>query len=177
AALYHLDRTTPEDHWDELGIWRLIELKKTIYRLREGDPDLKQWEDRIGDLTGEIDDIDEMLAEIESRAADAAETQARGQLELFGTLLSNLAGKKQEPVESRETHSITVDERSQFDGTWEEILRQLQRARGSSQRSLQEFMVTEARRAYSLTGVRISTSSAERFIRDSADAGLLRILE
>ncbi|MDP9201365.1 MAG: tetratricopeptide repeat protein, partial [Gemmatimonadota bacterium] len=28
AALYHLDRSTPEDHWDELGIWRLIELKK-----------------------------------------------------------------------------------------------------------------------------------------------------
>ncbi|CAN5234945.1 hypothetical protein BH23GEM2_BH23GEM2_14640 [soil metagenome] len=178
AALYHLDRTAPEDHWDELGIWRLIELKKTIYRLRDGDPELKQWEDRIGDLAGEIDDIDEMLAEIESRAVDAAEAQARGQLELFGTLLSSLAGKKQDPVaEVREMHTITVDERSQFNGTWEEILRQMQRARASSQRSLQEFMVTEARRAYSLTGVRISTSSAERFIRDSADAGLLRILE
>jgi len=21
AALYHLDRTSPDDHWDELGIW------------------------------------------------------------------------------------------------------------------------------------------------------------
>jgi tetratricopeptide (TPR) repeat protein len=182
AALYHLDRTSPDDHWDELGIWRLIELKKTIYRLREGDPDLKQWEDRIGDLAGEIDDIDEMLAEIESRAVDAAEAEARGQLELFGTLLSSLAGRRDDLVEQhalreKETHRITVDERSQFHGTWEEILRQLQRARGSSQRSLQEFMATEARRAYSLTGVRISTSSAEKFIRDSADAGLLRILE
>ena len=29
AALYHLDRTSPSDHWDELGIWRLVELKKT----------------------------------------------------------------------------------------------------------------------------------------------------
>jgi tetratricopeptide (TPR) repeat protein len=182
AALYHLDRTGPDDHWDELGIWRLIELKKTIYRLREGDPDLKQWEDRIGELAGEIDEIDEMLAEIESRAVDAAEAEARGQLELFGTLLSSLAGKQDDlsdfdPPREKETHRITVDERSQFHGTWEEILRQMQRARGSAQRSLQEFMATEARRAYSLTGVRISTSSAERFIRDSADAGLLRILE
>ena len=30
AALYHLDRSTPDDHWDELGIWRLIELKKMV---------------------------------------------------------------------------------------------------------------------------------------------------
>ena len=25
AALYHLDRTAPEEHWYELGIWRLVE--------------------------------------------------------------------------------------------------------------------------------------------------------
>ena len=37
AALYHLDRTSPSDHWDELGIWRLVELKKTIYRLKDDD--------------------------------------------------------------------------------------------------------------------------------------------
>jgi hypothetical protein len=29
--LHQLDRTTPEDHSDELGIWRFIELKKSIY--------------------------------------------------------------------------------------------------------------------------------------------------
>ena len=33
AALYHFERTNPEDHWDELGIWRLIELKRSLYRL------------------------------------------------------------------------------------------------------------------------------------------------
>src|SRR5256714_4786883 len=72
AALYHLDRSTPEDHWDELGIWRLIELKKMIYRLRDNDPELRPWEDRLRDLSGELDDIDEMLAEIEAKAMDAA---------------------------------------------------------------------------------------------------------
>src|SRR3982751_1659338 len=62
AALYHLDRSTPEDHWDELGIWRLIELKKMIYRLRDNDPEIRPWEERLRDLAGELDDTDEMAA-------------------------------------------------------------------------------------------------------------------
>src|SRR5512132_1749310 len=95
AALYHLDRTTPEDHWDELGIWRLVELKKTVYRLKDDDPELKPWDERLNELAGEPDDIDEMLAEIEQKAADADAAEAKGQLELFGALLSDLAGQKQ----------------------------------------------------------------------------------
>src|SRR5207253_2229499 len=59
AALYHLDRTSPEDHWDELGIWRLVELKKSVYRLKDDDPELKVWDERLGELSGEPDDIDE----------------------------------------------------------------------------------------------------------------------
>ena len=91
AALYHLDKSNPDDHWDELGIWRLIELKKSIYKLRDGDPELKPWEERVTELAGEPDDIDEMLAEIEAHALEEAENNARGQLELFGALLTSLA--------------------------------------------------------------------------------------
>jgi hypothetical protein len=40
-----------------------------------------------------------------------------------------------------------------------------------------EYMMNEARRGYSLTGVIIPTVDAESFIRGSADAGLLRILK
>ena len=40
AALHHLERTQPDDHFDELGIWRHIELKKTVYRLPDEDPEL-----------------------------------------------------------------------------------------------------------------------------------------
>ncbi|MEO8194193.1 MAG: tetratricopeptide repeat protein [Gemmatimonadales bacterium] len=173
AALYHLDRSTPEDHWDELGIWRLIELKKMVYRLRDSDPELKPWEERLAELAGEPDDIDEMLAEIEARAAESAETEARGQLELFGTLLGTLAQKSAEPDE----HCITIDEDHSFEGTWEEILQKMSEARGGAGLgSLKEFMQTEARRGYSLTGHLIPTEDAESFIRGSADAGLLRIL-
>ncbi len=43
-------------------------------------------------------------------------------------------------------------------------------------RPIQEFMMNEARRGFSLTGVVIPTGDAESFIRGAADAGLLRIL-
>ncbi len=174
AALYHLDRSAPDDHWDELGIWRLIELKKMVYRLRDSDPELKPWEDRLAELSGEPDDIDEMLAEIEARAAEAAENEARGQLELFGALLNNFVKEKSaEPHE----HCITIDEDHSFEGTWEEILQKMREARGSNgDGSLEEFMQKEARRGYSLTGHLIPTEDAESFIRGSADAGLLRIV-
>src|SRR3954453_9276915 len=99
AALYHFERTGPEDHWDELGIWRLIELKRSLYRLEDNDPELKPWDDRLSELASELDDVDTMLMELETEGADGApgaET-ARGQLELFGTLLNSLAEQKQPP--------------------------------------------------------------------------------
>ena len=173
AALYHLDRSTPDDHWDELGIWRLIELKKMVYRLRDNDPELKPWEERLQELSGEPDDIDEMLAEIEAKAAEAAETDARGQLELFGALLGTFAREKS----AGDEHCITIDEDHSFEGTWEEILQKMSAARsGKTDVSVKDFMQNEARRGYSLTGHTIPTEDAESFIRGSADAGLLRIV-
>ena len=172
AALYHLDRSDPDDHWDELGIWRLIELKKMVYRLRDNDPELKPWEERLAELAGEPDDIDEMLAEIEAKAAESAEKDARGQLELFGVLLSGLAKEKR----AEQPHCITIDEDHSFEGTWEEILQKLSESRGGNGGTIKDFMVNEARRGYSLTGCTIPTEDAESFIRGSADAGLLRIV-
>jgi tetratricopeptide (TPR) repeat protein len=153
AALYHLDRSTPDDHWDELGIWRLIELKKMIYRLRDNDPELRPWEDRLRDLAGELDDIDEMLAEIEAKHMDAAQTEAKGQLELFGALLSSFAEVKTTP----ESHRITLDDGNTFEGTWEEIVDKMRDANCLSESPKPE-------------------QDAESFIRRRADAGLLRIL-
>jgi hypothetical protein len=153
AALYHLDRSTPEDHWDELGIWRLIELKKMIYRLRDNDPEIRPWEDRLRDLSGELDDIDEMLAEIEAKHMNASQTEAKGQLELFGALLSSFADVKSTP----ESHRIKLDDGNTFEGTWEEI-------------------VDKMRDANCLKETPKPEQDAESFIRRSADAGLLRIL-
>lgn len=173
AALYHLDRSQPDDHWDELGIWRLMELKRTVHRLPEDDPELKKWEERLAELAGEPDDIDEMLAEIEQRAMQADHQDVKHQLELFGAMLGNLVDQK---VEAREHRVMTRDGRA-FRGSWDEIVRQMRDGNATfSGRSIQDFMLSEARRQYTLTGMVIPTGDAESFIRGSADAGLLRIL-
>ena len=173
AALFHLDRTTPEDHWEELGIWRLIELKKTIHRLGDDDADIRRWESRLAELAGEPDAIDDMLAEIEQRALEDAQVDARNQLELFGQMLAGLADSRHDGV----NHRILKDGQP-YAGTWEEIVTKMRDSAGAwSERPVHEFMMNEARRGFSLTGVVIPTGDAESFIRGSADAGLLRILK
>ena len=173
AALFHLDRTTPEDHWEELGIWRLIELKKTIHRLGDDDADIRRWESRLTELAGEPDAIDDMLAEIEQRALEDAQVDARNQLELFGQMLAGLADSRHDGV----NHRILKDGQP-YAGTWEEIVTKMRDSAGAwSERPVHEFMMNEARRGFSLTGVVIPTGDAESFIRGSADAGLLRILK
>ncbi|MBI2797060.1 MAG: tetratricopeptide repeat protein [Gemmatimonadetes bacterium] len=175
ASLYHLDRTVPDDHWDELGIWRLVELKQSIYRLKEGDTELAPWHERLADLAGEPDPIEEMLADIEQRAAEEEEREARQQLELFGALIDDLTGAKPAPAQP---HQVMTRDGRALDGSWEEIVRQLRDENASfSGRSLSEFMQTEARRHHSLTGVRISAADPESFIRGCANARLLRIVK
>jgi tetratricopeptide (TPR) repeat protein len=179
AALYHFERTSPDDHWDELGIWRLIELKRSLYRLSEQDPELKPWDDRLAELSSDLDDIDEMLMELEPRsgAGDVAPEAevARGQLELFGTLLSGLAEQKQiEPTAFE--HEIVSRDGNTFDGTWEDIVRRMRDTLGDPSHTVEDFMKRAARRGFRETGVQIPTHDAESFIRASAVAGLLRIV-
>lgn len=178
AALYHLDRTTPEDHWDELGIWRLVELKKTVYRLKDDDPELKPWDERLTELAGEPDDIDEMLAEIEARAIENDQRSARGQLELFGALLNSLVDGEEGhgtdgAMDDGAAHRIITGGHT-YEGTWEEIVLQM-RDQKDAGLPLEQYMATEARRGYGMTGIEIPWRDAESFIRGSANAGLLRI--
>jgi len=175
TALYHFERTNPEDHWDELGLWRIIELKRSLYKLEENDPELKTWDDRLTELGAGLDDIDEMLMELD--AASGAETapqaeSARGQLELFGSLLSTLADKQS----AKDHHQVEVAG-SKYQGSWEEIVRRMRDAIGVPSNSMHEFMNEVATHGYRQTGVQIPTDSAEQFIRASATAGLLRIVK
>lgn len=174
AALYHLDRTKPEEHWDELGIWRLLELKKSHLRLRDDDPSLKIWEERLVELTPPSDPLEDMLSEIEQRAVEQEQEEARSQLELFGALLSDLSEQRGAPPR----HKVVGRDGRPYEGTWEEIVTGMRDATpGQAGRTLEEFMQSEARRGHSLTGMLISTRDAESFLRGSADAGLLRILQ
>jgi hypothetical protein len=80
-------------------------------------------------------------------------------------------------VDERIEHRIMMTDGRQYAGSWERIVRAMRDSnKAMAGRSLQEFMATEARRGYSLTGVKIPTADAESFIRGSASAGLLRIV-
>jgi Tfp pilus assembly protein PilF len=181
ASLYHFERTTPEDHWDELGIWRLVELKRSAHKLDEHDPELKPWEERLAELGGEMDDIDELVLEVDGAVAGDGDVEvARGQLELFGTLLSTLAdnkaGEAHEP--GLDMHTVLTKDGRRVTGSWEEIVRSLRDAdvEGLQDRTTNEFMVRVSKRAFRETGVRVPHHDAELFVRASADAGLLRIV-
>jgi tetratricopeptide (TPR) repeat protein len=179
SALHHLDRTAPEDHWDELAIWRLIELKKSLYRLPDGDPELKPWDERLAELTGPVDALDELLADIEQRFQEEAEGGPRNQLELFGTLLSDLVeqGRRDDRAPAVGVrHRVLVDGVT-FDGSWAEIVRKMKDANMTyAGQSIEDYMASEARQAYRRSGVRIPYDDPERVLRGSADAGLLRIV-
>lgn len=190
ASLQAFERTAPEDHWDELGIWRLMELKKSVYKLPDDDPELKPWEARLVELADEPDSIDELLAEVEQQVLEreaANETeQAQGQLEALGSLLTGLVSQQNEG-ESLESdgdllrmvedgrHRIIMRDGTVFEGSWEEIVQALRDARDAG-RPLDEYMAIEARRFYGATGMRIASHAPEAFIRASADAGMLRIV-
>lgn len=173
GALYQLDRTEPEDHWDELGIWRLLELRKSHLRMAEGDPSFEPWEARLAELAPAVDATEELLADLETRFNEQNEREAQNQLELFGTLLGQLTGDRS----AQATHQVAFSDGRNFEGTWDEIVEQMRDASGpGSLRTIAEFMQSEARRGFSLTGVLIPTSDEENFLRGCADAGLLRIV-
>lgn len=172
AALYHFERTTPEDHWDEKAIGHFIELKKAIHRTPDDDPEIREWETRLGELSGELDDIDELLAGIELKfmAEEGGEgASARNQLELFGVLLTDLVEQRRD-----DAHRVRTTEGREFDGSWEDIVREMRDADPDfAGRSVQEFIRSEAKRR----GIAIPAHDAESFIRASANAGLLKIVQ
>lgn len=175
AALFHLERTGPEEHYDALAIWRLVELKKSVYRLPEDDPELVPWHARLNDLAGDADPEDLLLAEIEAMGPDGQMRDPR-QLELFGTLLTELQGMKGRTGDG-EVHRVSTAAGATYVGTWEEIVRQMKDdAAEWAAGSLEQYMEASAKRWRKQTGVAIPVTDPEAFLRAGADAGFLRIL-
>lgn len=175
AALYHLEKVRPEDHFDDLALWRTIELKKTVYRLPQDDPELVPWLRRLGEITGEPDAVDELLAEVEALLPDGTQRDPN-QLELFGTMLTELQSMQRRPG-AAEHHAVATLAGTMLRGTWEEILLQFKAsARAWEGRTLGEFMAGLAQEGRAETGVVIPVTTAEEFIRGSAQAGVLRII-
>ncbi|MFN9952132.1 MAG: tetratricopeptide repeat protein, partial [bacterium] len=57
GALREFERTEPQDHWDELGIFRVIELKKARTKDADMDGAIAAWEARLVELAGVPDPI------------------------------------------------------------------------------------------------------------------------
>ncbi|MGH7675754.1 MAG: tetratricopeptide repeat protein, partial [Gemmatimonadales bacterium] len=191
AALFNLERTTPEEHFDALGIWRLLELKQSVYRLPDADPEFLPWRQRLQDLMTESQPDDLLLAELEATGSDGQVRDPR-QLELFGTLLTELQGMRGRgatgglvaggaagtgAAPAPTVHRVRNAAGRTYAGTWEEIVRQMKDdAAEWVGGSLEEYMSATAQRGHRQTGVAIPATDPESFIRGSADAGLLRIL-
>lgn len=173
-ALANLEKTSPEDHWEELGIVRYLQMKREKYKLREDDPDLKPWDERMVELAGDPDPLEQMLEDIARRVIDLEESAARQQLELFGTLLTEMADQR---TVTPDVHRVEVEGVGPITGTWEEIVGRIRDASAhGTGGSLEEFMRTEARRVYAMRGVELPTRDPETFLRAAASAGLLRIV-
>lgn len=175
AALFHLERTAPDEHFDTLAIWRLVELKRSVYRLPDNDPELLPWQERLDELTQDADPDDLILAEIEATGPDGQVRDPR-QLELFGTLLTELHGMRTS-TKGGDIHRISTVAGVTYVGTWEEIVRQMKDdAAEYAAGSLEEYMAASAERGSRKTGVAIPATDPESFLKGSAEAGLLRIL-
>ena len=117
-----------------------------------------------------------LLAEVEAQQADGGVRDPH-QLELFGTLLSELHAMQKKPGQA-EAHLVVTLAGQTIRGTWDEILLQMKAAdREWATGSLTDFMASLARRGQAETGVVIPTTDAEAFIRGSAEAGVLRIVQ
>jgi tetratricopeptide (TPR) repeat protein len=174
AALFHLERTEPDEHFDTLAIWRLVELKRSVYRLPEGDPELTPWHRRLDEMSADADPDDLLLAEIEATGPDGSVRDPR-QLELFGTLLTELHGMR--TAAKADIHRVSTAAGATYVGTWEEIVLQMKDdAAEDAHGSLEAYMLASAQRGLRQTGIAIPATDPESFIRGSADAGLLRIL-
>jgi tetratricopeptide (TPR) repeat protein len=174
AALFHFEQTDPADHFDELALWRTVELRKTIYRLEADDPELRPWHTRLAELASEQEPEDRLFAEILAVQQDGTTRDPR-QLELFGTLLTQLQGMNRR-VPS-ETHRVSTRSGITYAGTWDEIVLQMKMDdRDGLGASTSQYMETVARRSRRETGAVIPVSDAESFVKGIAATGYLKIL-
>ena len=165
GALESLVALSPAEHWDPLAVWRLIELEKAVGGLESGDPELIVWQGRLEELEQDLDPLDELLAEVEAAAADE-----EGDSELW---TSPPQPQRSHSVES--LHRVRLPDGTAFEGSWDEIVRQIRDQAGRSHETLRQFMRRWAEDTRVRIGVGVPVDDAEGFLLAHARAGLLHI--
>lgn len=177
AALHHFLHLSPEEHVDDLGIWRTIELLKAARELRDDAPDLRPWLARLAELGEEASAEDVLLAEIESRQPDGTPRDPH-QLELFGTLMRDVPEMQKRPGPDTGSHVIETLAGLVLRGSWEDLVLQLQAVEAAwADGTVTEFMTAFAQRGTVETGVAIPIGTPEQFLRGAAAAGVIRIVQ
>ncbi len=168
GALREFERVSPEDHWDPVAIWRLLELKRALRRVEPGDPRLQGWEDRLEELELAPDPIDELLAEVESGDIREAGTAEGEQVspETSGRAANGTAAGP---------HRVRTRSGDVFGGSWEEIVLQLHERYGREGESLEQFLRRRAEIARREVNMRVPEDDAEGFLLANASAGFLLI--
>jgi len=167
GALRELERVPPQEHWDPLAVWRLIELKRALWHLDAGDARLTPWEQRLRELESLDDPIDRLLSEIEAQMGGhpLGQLYDPSQLELFEREARAEGGPK----------LVRLLDGHPFRGTWHEIVRQMRDHAGFSHETVGNYMRRLAERWHEKSGVEISFTDPERFLRAAAEARMIHL--
>ena len=158
GSLREFERVPPQEHWDPLAVWRLMELKRTLWHMDSGDSRLAPWEQRLGELEELEDPIDRLLSDVENR-------MGAGQLELF----------ERKEYGSDPSRVIRLADGHLLRGNWMEIVRQMRDQAGFGHETVQQYMRRLAERWLEQAEVRIPSTNPESFLRAAVEAGLIRL--
>jgi Flp pilus assembly protein TadD len=165
GALREFERVPPLDHWDSLAVWRLIELKRALWHMEDGDKRLAPWQKRLAGLEAAHDPIDRRLAEVEAQVNGIYEPLPDpSQLELF---------ERGERSSDAEVHQIRLADGHLFRGTWFEILLQMRDHAGFSHETISHYMRRLAERWHEQSGVEIPFMDPENFLEAAIKAALV----
>ncbi|RMH14427.1 MAG: hypothetical protein D6701_11280, partial [Gemmatimonadetes bacterium] len=167
GSLREFERVPPQEHWDALAVWRIIELKRALWQMEDGDARLRPWEARLKELEDLQDPLDRLLAEVEAGvgADDARPVVDPSQLELF-----NRHG-----AEDTSVHHVRMSDGHLFVGTWHEIVRQMRDHAGFSHETIGHYMRRLAERWHEQSGAEIPFNDPESFLRAAIRARMLKL--
>lgn len=163
------ERVSPQEHWDTLAIWRLIELKRALEHLEPGAAELAVWERRLEELENSGDAIEELLSEIEAGAqpagAPVVEPVEPG---------VSAADAQQAGPDAHDAHRVTLPDGGIIVGTWTDIVEALRQVQAPGE-SVAQFMRRLAEEAHVRAGVIVPAKDARSFVLAGARAGFWEV--
>ena len=173
GALREFERIPPQDHWDALAVWRVLELKRASDAEPGAPSPLEPWSERLAELESvEWDPVEQLLAEVEAAVGGSQPwlTRDENQLELFER------GEDTRERETRQVH-VRLPGGRVVRGTCRDVVRQFRDHLGFSHEPPAAFMRRMAERWHEQYGVEVPFTDPEIFLRSAGELGLLHVSE